>query len=468
MRAIRLGGLWRLRKSYWFWPSVLTLCALVLGFLLPWIDGQVGTDWMNAVPFLQPMGVDGARALLTMLAGGILGVAGVAFSITMVAVSFASANYGPRLIGNFMGDRVNQLVLGVFVATFVYCTTVLATVHSSPDDPATFVPQISVLVSLALALASVGALIAYIHHIPESINIMNLMEKIGAKLRISIIRMLDEEDARQREFADEIDVSAWAGADTTLAPAIVRTDRPGYLQQFDLTQLNVVARQHGVQISLERAPGDFLAAQEMLMAVRPADKLSNDLVQALASCYTLGAARTAVQDVLFLSDQLVEVLARALSPGVNDPHTAMLCLDWLRAALAAFARRPPSVPTGPNEAVLYNRVTFETMLDRAFDRMRQYVASDRTVTLYALGALADIGVVASRETMVDACRRQMRRLATSAEERQVERLARTEIDARLAETLTLLDHRRSVEMGSHHHSNAKGRHPSTPGDLPVT
>lgn len=447
----------RLRESYWFWPSVMTLAAIVLGFSLPLLDEVIGTEWTEAVFFIRASGADGARAILTTLAGAILGVGGVVFSITIVAVSFASSNYGPRLIGNFMADRVNQLVLGIFVATFTYCVTVLTTVRNQGTigdvDIARFVPQLSIYFSLVLAIVCIASLIAYIHHIPESINIMNLMEKVGARLRNSIITMLDEEDERQRSFADEVDIASWEGGSGGAEAAIVRAPKPGYLQQFDLTQLNVVARQHGIQISLERAPGDFLAAREMLMTVRPAGKVDDALLGALGNCYTLGAARTAVQDVLFLSDQLVEVLARALSPGVNDPHTAMLCLDWLRAALATFARRLPSQPRGSREAVLYSRVTFETMLNRSFDRMRQYVAADRTVTLCALGALADIGVVASREEMVDACRRQMRRLAQSAMELQHESLAREEIEARLAETLDLLEHRRAFEMGTLHHTD---------------
>lgn len=430
MRTFRLTGLWRLRKSYWFLPSVLTLGALVLGFLLPWIDARLGAGWMAVVPFLQPTGVDGARALLTMLAGAILGVAGVAFSITMVAVSFASANYGPRLIGNFMADRVNQTVLGVFVATFVYCTTVLATVHASPGDPATFVPQISVLVSLALALASIGALIVYIHHIPESIDIMNLTAGIGEKLRRSVASMLEEEDARQAKREGVLDVApvspAGAGAHTALgAPAA------GYIQHIDVEAVREIALERGVQVVVVAAPGDFVAAGEPVLRVRSAEPLPDAARRALVDALAVGSARTDVQDVLFLSDQLVEVMGRALSPGINDPYTAIICLDWLRAGMSAFASRPPVPPPASDAPVIFTRVTFEEMANRSFGRARQYVSGDRTVTLHMLHVLASLARVASNEARAAFLVRHMRTLAASAGDRLQEEAARREVHERL-------------------------------------
>lgn len=199
MRNLIFRNLLQLRQNYWFWPSLLTVFALLLGFALPMIDAYVGISWIRAVGFLRPTDVEGARAILTTLASAVIGVAGVAFSITILAVSFATANYGPRLIGNFMRDRLSQLVLGVFVSTFVYCIAVLATIHTQRQfDNETiqaFVPQISVMFAIFLTLLSVAALIVYIHHVPESINIMNLVAAIGAKLGSSVIRMLDEEDA---------------------------------------------------------------------------------------------------------------------------------------------------------------------------------------------------------------------------------------------------------------------------------
>ena len=420
----------KLRQNYWFWPSLMTLLAVVLGYSLPYLDTVLGPDWTQAVGFLRPIGVDGARDILTTMAGATLGVAGVAFSVTIVAVSFASANYGPRLISNFMGDRQNQIVLGIFVATFVYCITVLSTVHAGQVDigleQAAFVPQISVFFAMLLTLAAVGALIAYIHHIPESINIMNLTAKIGGKLQCLIIKIMDKEDARVHDPAN---VAAWREASPVEGSEIIRARAAGFLQQFDLESLASIARAQRTQIALHCAPGDFLLPGDTIMSAGPVKHGDASITGQMRECYTQGSNRTDVQDVLFLSEQLVEVLVRALSPGINDPHTALLCLNWLHTGLAEFARRRPARPAQSSDPVLYRRITFEDMLDRSFDMMRQHIASDTIVTLHALGILADTAAVASRADMAEACVRQMHRLAGSAKECLGESVAREEVDA---------------------------------------
>lgn len=439
MRLFIFGRIVQFGQNYWFWPSLMTFGAILLGFLLPYLDSRLGSDWVQAVGFLRATQADGARTILATLAGASLGVAGVAFSATIVAVSFATANYGPRLIGNFMADRTNQIVLGILVATFVYCITVLSTVHGRPEPPGTtveaFVPQFSVLFALLLTLTAVGGLIAYIHHIPESINIMNLTSRIGEKLHRSIIQMLDEDDRRGREERDAVDVEAWREAPQAESDETIRAKTAGFLQQVDLDSLAALAREKRIQIVLHRAPGDFLVAGETIMSARPMRNGDGSIARRMRACYTQGANRTDVQDVLFLSDQLVEVLGRALSPGVNDPHTAMLCLNWLRDGLVAFARKSPPRPAKIDDPVLFRRLAFEDMLNRSFGEMRQSVASDRTTTLHALGVLADIASTASRPAMADACVRQMRRLATSAKELLRESVAHDEIDAELKRAL---------------------------------
>jgi uncharacterized membrane protein len=429
----------QVRENYWFWPSMMTFVAILLGIALPLVDAWLGSEWIRSVGWLRATQVEGARAILTTLAGATLGVAGVAFSVTIVAVSFASSNYGPRLIGNFMGDRTNQIVLGIFVATFVYCITVLSTVHAQLDLSDTtreaFVPQMSVLFALLLTLAAVGALIGYIHHIPESINIMNLTAQIGDKLQRLVIRMLEEEERRAPEDTDPAGSEPWNAAPHSEGEVLVRATKAGYLQQVDFQSLADLAHEKRAQITLHRAPGEFVVAGEPIMSTRSVGEGDVSIAHRMRDCYTQGANRTDVQDVLFLSDQLVEVLGRALSPGVNDPHTAMLCLDWLRAGLVEFARRPPAPPARDDDPVLYRRVTFEDMLTRSFDRMRQYVAGDRTVTLHALDMLAYLAQVAARPAMAEACMQQIRRLTTSATELLSESTAREEIETELAAAL---------------------------------
>ena len=451
MRALTLRWLLGLRENYWFWPTVLTTIAVALGLLMPSIDRWLGTEWMREAGWTRAMQVDGARSMLTTLAGSVLGVAGTAFSITIVAVSFASGNFGPRLIGNFMRDRTNQVVLGVFLATFTYCIVLMRSIHAATGEGgeealAAFVPQVGLILALVMMLGSIGALIYFIHHIPESINVMNLAARIGQELREAITDALDRREAEADGRAPREDAEH---AHADLAPARRREDEPdppdaraiaatldGYVLRYDLETMDEIAREHGLTLRVVEQPGSFVVRGADVIVGWPAASIEDDTADALARCVVVGEGRTGVQDVLFMSDELVEMIARALSPGVNDPQTAITCLDWMQMALTEFAARCPGSAVdersgGKGKAggagLRLEHVTFEVMLSRSFGRMRQYVASDRNVTLHALDVLARLALVsrhaARRAHVLD----EMGRLAASARELLSESAAREEV-----------------------------------------
>lgn len=409
MRAKILKALTGLRHNYWFWPSLLTLIAIVLGSILPLVDGRLGTGWMEATGFGRPVQVDGARAILTTIAGAVLGVAGVSFSITIVAVSFASGNYGPRLIGNFMRDRINQVVLGIFVATFVYAITVLSTVHAASDgqsaELAAFVPQIALMVALALTLISIGALIAFIHHVPESIDIMNLVAEVGMALRTRVSAEFEE-----KEEAHKSDLGSWPEGEDDGAK-VLRAPLSGYVQQVDVAYLRELAREGGVQVRAVASPGTFVVKGEAVLLARPAEKVDEDFGKRLCAGVVVGAQRSDVQDTAFLADQLVEVLARALSPGVNDPFTAMTCLDWMRSALTVFLQQDTQLRMQEDADVIHRVLTLQTMVERTFQRARPYVATDRNTAIHAMSALDTMVRFAERPDEAAVLTREMERLA---------------------------------------------------------
>ena len=394
MRRYFLVFLTDLRQSYWFVPSVMTVVALIFGLLVPYIDARLGNGWMDGVPFLIEMQVDGARTLLATIAGSVLGVAGVSFSIAIAAVSFASANYGPRLIGNFMRDRGNQFTLGTFVATFVYCMVVLRAVHpalgSGESEIVAFVPQIALLVALGLMLSSIGVLIFFIHHVPESINIMNIAARIGRELRDAVHTLLPDENEDASDDGGESPVETERDPEKA---RVFRFESAGYLLRLDLAHLNRMAEKHGLTVEVVHRPGSFLTVADDVLRIWPEEAVEDDVLDDLAGGLAHGSERTGDQDVLFLVDQLVEIAARALSPGINDPFTANTCLNWLRVGLLEFARvRPEGEEELPeNERVVVRPVTFEGLMSAAFDQARQYIATDRNATLHAMGTLAAIG-----------------------------------------------------------------------------
>ena len=190
------------RASYWFLPTLLALTGVALGLGLVLLDARVGDAWLGRYEWFYGSRPEGARAMLSTIAGSTITVAGVVFSITLAAVTYASGQFGPRLLGNFMRDRGNQATLGVFIGTYLYCLVVLRTIRSAEETSAdtagavrdAFVPHLAMFGGLALAIASTAVLIYFVHHVTSGIHINNVIARVGRHL-IADIRERNGDDA---------------------------------------------------------------------------------------------------------------------------------------------------------------------------------------------------------------------------------------------------------------------------------
>ena len=444
----------------------MVVLAVGLSFLVPWLDSRYEVDPSGLFAWIGQTQTDGARAVLVAVAGSIIGVTGTTFSITIVAVSFASANFGPRLIANFMRDRGNQLTLGTFISTFVYCLLVLRQVHNaaSTDGAASydaFVPHLSVVVALLLALASVGVLIYFIHHVPEMINIDRLVAGIGHQLARDVGALFpDPEDGPDGATAEETTADrarsvrdgAWDDRAAGLARTPVRAREAGYLQGVDLDRLAELAGEHDLLIRVRYRPGDFVIGGDVLLELctreaREGERVARgdgdgdgdgDTSAELLGCFETGYQRSAHQDCLFLADQLVEVIGRAMSPGINDPFTAITCLSWLKGALVEFAERDADGAGPPRlDRVLTRPVDFERLVAVAFDQTIPYVCDDRNVALHAMTALAEVAVRARRAEQRGALVRRMDALLAATRATLAAEAGGDEVAARHAEAMRL-------------------------------
>ena len=401
----RAAATWEaVRASYWFIPSLMTIAAAVLSVVLIGLDGRIGAEWIREVPFLYGNRPEGARAVLSTIAGSMIGVAGVTFSITIASVVYASGQYGPRLLANFMDDRGNQITLGTFIATFLYCLLVLRTIRTAGEGDGAigeFVPHVAILVGLGLAVASVGVLIYFIHHVPESIHVSNLVAGVGRDL-------LGKVDTLFPERIGAGGAATEADGDDPESPLPdgfyddaqrVAADGAGYVSGIDADAILRLACEHDLLLRVRHRPGDFVADGDTLVLAWPPDRVSDEACTAIRTAFAWGAQRTARQDVRFLVDELVEIAARALSPGVNDPFTAISCVDWLGAALKDLAGRDFPRPERYDEdgelRVVAHPTTFEQFVGGVFGQLRPYLSSDRNAALHALKT---IGEVAGRVT----------------------------------------------------------------------
>lgn len=387
--TVRVGHLWQsLRSSYWFVPAVMTAGAAVLAFASVALDRRVGVDFADEMEWIFSGGSEGARAVLQVVAGSVMSTAGIVFSITIAALSLASSQLGPRLLQNFMRDTGNQVVLGTFISTFIFCLLVLRTIRGEANGA--FVPEISVTFAVLLALASVGVLIYFIHHVSVSIQAPTVVAEVGAELAEHAERTFPTGELLE-EYPEPPALPA--GFHARAAP--IDCLRDGYVQALDEDALVEIARERDLLIEIVRRPGHFVACGAALAYVWPPEALDAELRKKLRARFITGRKRTAEQDVEFAAGQLVEVAVRALSPSLNDPFTAVACLDWLGAGLcrAARGRAPgPVRADGEGRPRLHyaSPLSFAGLVDHSFDQIRQYGAGVPAVAIRMLETIAQV------------------------------------------------------------------------------
>ena len=380
----------RLSGSFWFLPSLMVVIAIIGAQATTSID-QLDLPFSSpALSWLYSGSPDGARSVLSTIAGSMISLAGLTFSITMVTLSLASSQLGPRLLSNFMRDRGNQIVLGTFISNFTYCLLVLRSIRSSEE--VAFVPQISSTIAIVMAIVSLGVLIYFFHHVSTMIQAQNLIANIGKDLDSNIDRLLSSHSDKspyEHELRRDDDIPA----DFEEKQSFIHAPASGYLQAIDYEELLQITENNDLILKLLYRPGDFIAKGSDMIAVYPRKEMG-DVEDEIQDTWVLGTARLRIQDVEFFIDQLVEIAVRALSPGINDPFTAIACLDQLGTALSHIAEN--KIPSGYHydEAdqlrIISDVVTFEGIIDAAFNQIRQHGKSDVAVTIRLLEVIAII------------------------------------------------------------------------------
>jgi uncharacterized membrane protein len=391
---IQIQSLWyRLRANFWFIPALMAVAAILLAFTATAFDNAF-LDHDHIAPWLlYSGGPDGARTVLSVIAGSMMTVAGVVFSITIVVLSLASSQFGPRLIRNFMEVRANQMVLGTFVATFIYCILVLHNADAAKDGHSN--PSLSVTAGVILSLVSLGLLIYFIHNISESIQAENIIARVRRDLEEATDRIFPEELGQgngryETPIHRDYDIPTTCDSEACPVPAA----QSGYLQAVDNEALMRMAVESDLLVHLGHRPGDFITQGGALVTVWPGEKIDERLEKKFNTIFIVGSKRNLEQDLEFAISQLVEIAVRALSPGINDPITAITCIDWLGATLCQLANRKMPVSHRYDDQkrlrVICKPFTFEGMLDAAFDLIRQNAYTVPAVSIRMLETIATV------------------------------------------------------------------------------
>jgi uncharacterized membrane protein len=385
---------WRreaLRTTLWLVPTVQVALAGGLFALTYGLDRAAYRGELTLPGWVNNANTDAARQILTAIAAAVITVVGLVFSITIVALTLASTQFGPRLLRNFVRDIGTQLTLGTFVATFVYAILALGSLaHGHRGD---FVPHLSVTIALGLVLASLGVLIYFIHHIAKSIQLPQVIAGLAGDLSTAV----DAEVAAGAK-RDRVDFESGLSVAEILqrmeqTGASVPAPQTGYLQFIEYDTLIGIATNADAVIRLLYRPGHFLVEGLPLVMVWPGEA-GDEVARRLERSHITGPHRTLTQDLAFAIDQMVEIALRALSPAVNDTFTALTCIDWLGDGLCKISSRwnPKRVYRDHlgHARVIAAEVRYERFVERAFDKIRQTSRGMPAVMIRQLDALARI------------------------------------------------------------------------------
>jgi uncharacterized membrane protein len=389
MRLVRFRLREYLRSSLWFIPSAFVLSAVVLWLVIGAIDRAVdGDDLLLA----YGGGPDGAQEVLSAIATSMIAFTGVVFSITIVVLQLASGQFSPRVLRTFLRDRATQSSLGIFIATFVYALLVLRDVRAASPAQSAYVPGLSVSMALVVLAISLGVFVYYIHHIAQAIRVSWIVDAVADETRRSIAHQFP--DAPDEGL--ELSIPSGDPAQVLVATA------PGVVQVVGRRALVALARRNDCVLVMRPSVGDFVPQGAALLDVYGRRELSVDDVDEAVGEFALGPERTMEQDPAFGFRQIVDIAVRGLSPAINDPTTAVQCLDHLHDLLRNLAGRPfRSGRLGDEDGKLRLVVpppSWEDYLDLALDEIRHYGATSIQVARRIRAVLDDLEtVVAGRE-----------------------------------------------------------------------
>lgn len=376
----RLKMLWvHARDSLWFLPSVFTLTAASAALALVQFEKRNEALFRQMPAWLWDGGAEGARGVLSTIAGGLVTVTGVVFSVTIVALQLASSQFTPRLLRNFTADRTNQTVLAVFIGTFTYSLLVLRAVQSEGEGDEVFVPRLASTVAVALSLVSIGFLIYFIDHASKSIQLSVILDRVTRQTIDHVELFLPEVVDGEREGAG----TAEEWREPPGEPAVVAASRSGYLQAVDEGGLARLAREREVWMRMEPQMGQFILAGRPLLSVWPVEKVDADLEATVRMAFVLGHEPTPEQDIEFGLVEIADIAIKALSPGINDPTTAIRCIDRLGEILVAVGQRrrspPDRHPTDPVR-LLARPLEYDRVVGLALDQIRHFGAANPTIS----------------------------------------------------------------------------------------
>lgn len=431
----RIKILWNdLCSNFWFIPLLVVTLYIVVGIVLIGIDTTFKLEWMGKWPRLFGAGAEGARGMLSTIAGSMMSVVGITFSITIVILSLAASQYSSRVLRNFMSNHTTQFILGSFTGIFTYCLIVLRTIRSTSGDE--FVPNLSVFFGVMLVVVGVGILIFFIHHIAVSIQASSIISSIAEESKKTIDHLYPElfdKQKREREKpAASIDRNWFS----------VLSSKSGFIQDVDKDKLLSLAKDWKAVVKMEHGVGEFVVENAPLLSIAFEKKIDEEKIKSLLSAIIIGRYRTPEQDIAFGIRQLVDIALKALSPGINDTTTAVMCINYLTVILSSLiARNIPSIYCFDKKrlCLILKSYHFEDFISLAFDQIQSNATNNATVILTMLDAIETIASQTEDERRLQALFAQLQKIEQLPQKNLEIPYDRQSVDCKLREVKKSLE-----------------------------
>ena len=399
MNAKKIIFFWReIKSSFWFLPTTIILIAICFAFGLIYLDNYFTFEPKGIASFAFSASVHSARSVLSTISGAMITVAGTVFSITLVALALAASQFGSRILRSFMTQRINQVVLGSYIATYVYTLIVLNSISDTED--VRFIPILSVAFAIIVTIANIVLLIIFIHHIAVSIQADYIIAEItrtffnDAKYHFAESKNNDGKQDLPPEKEDYLNHFAQKEP--------VSTDDYGYLQDINYEKLFDFAIAHNSLAILHNKPGDFLVKDTKIAFIYSNETIDKKDLQELKAAFIIGKLRTPQQDAEYSIQQIVQIAVRALSPSINDPFTAISCIHNLTSILCYLTGiKFPSGSWYDDNGELRIRlktIRFEDILNASFNQIKNYSAGNPVIFQTLMNSLNTIqGFIQSDE-----------------------------------------------------------------------
>ncbi|MGO9995543.1 MAG: DUF2254 domain-containing protein [Steroidobacteraceae bacterium] len=415
-------AMYALRGGFLVRPLLIAIALGLLGAVLSSVEETVPalSAWVPTVLFPSRSDPQVAQIILATIAASIMTVVSIVFAILLMTLTLASMQFSPRILLSFVKDRVTQWTLGIFLGTFAYCMAALPAARSLPYPVA---PVATVTCAMLLAMICVAWLIFFINHVSQAISVNHIVDRIARETEGAIDDVMPD----TQRYAYE---PPGVPFDGNKREVLVDSAVSGYIRYVDTERLLYLAQAYKLRVRMLRRVGHFVPAGVALFGASPAERVDPERARELRSAFDIGPTRTMQQDIEFGVIQIVDIALKAISSAVNDPSTAITCVDQLGRIMIRFVNRnvPASLLCNPPHVVrvIVPWIGTESLLDTAFEQIRHYSMSDIAVSLRLLRAFDDIASTCGDPRIVDSLVVRGRRVVVGCAERlspdQIEKL----------------------------------------------